>query len=88
MFSEVNEQYEYVSTAWAALIVGMVVAVIFKDTAIESIGTMMIYYIVPAFLLFMAGRAFEPVIKGRKVPAAKRVGGASATFEETAPEAT
>jgi hypothetical protein len=49
---------------------------------------MMIYYIVPAFLLFMAGRAFEPVIKGRKVPAAKRVGGASATFEETAPEAT
>jgi len=88
MFSEVNERYEYLSTAWPALIVGMVVAVIFKDTAIESIGTMMLYYIVPAFLLFMAGRAYEPATQGRKVLVKKKVSSANAALDETVPEAT
>ncbi len=68
MFSEVDERYPYLATAWPALIFAIIVALIFKDTGIESAGSMMLYYIVPAFALFMAGRAFQPAFGRKKIP--------------------
>ena len=87
MFSEVNSTYAYLETAWPAFIFAMIVALMFKDTGVESVSAMMLYYIVPAFLLFMAGRAFQPELQGRKAEFSKNhVKGA--TMNNAEPEAT
>jgi len=53
MFHDVDSRYPHMSSAWLGMIVAITAGILFNDTGIESAGAIVLYFIVPAFLLFL-----------------------------------
>ncbi len=55
IFRESARDYPHLAAAWLGLTVAIIVAILFNDTGIESASALMLFFVVPSFLLFLPG---------------------------------